>query len=71
MTTATIKLFLAHGDPKRLRTAETSNWTGKAVSAPRTGLEQLGADYWLYIVVDCAAAPALYVIRDPAHRLPR
>jgi hypothetical protein len=33
--------------------------------------EQLGADYWLYIVVDCAATPALYVIRDPAHRLPR
>lgn len=36
MATATIKLFLAHGDPKRLRTAELSNWTGKAVAGPRS-----------------------------------
>lgn len=36
MATATIRLFLVHGDPKRLRTAELSNWTGKAVSGPRT-----------------------------------
>jgi hypothetical protein len=33
--------------------------------------EQLGEDYWLYIVVECKTSPALYVIRDPAHRLPR
>jgi hypothetical protein len=39
MPTATIKLFLVHGDPKRLRTAELSNWTGKAVSGPRTEFE--------------------------------
>lgn len=39
MATATIKLFLVHGDPKRLRTAELSNWTGKAVSGPRTEFE--------------------------------
>ena len=36
MPTATIKLFLIHGDPKRLRTAEISNWNGKALAAPRT-----------------------------------
>lgn len=36
MPSATIKLFLVHGDPKRLRTAELSNWTGKAVAGPRT-----------------------------------
>lgn len=36
MATATIRLFLVHGDPKRLRTAEISNWTGKAVAGPRT-----------------------------------
>lgn len=36
MATATIKIFLAHGDPKRLRTAELSNWTGKAVAGPRS-----------------------------------
>ena len=35
MPSATIKIFLAHGDPKRLRTAEISNWTGKAVAGPR------------------------------------
>ena len=33
MPTATLKIFLVFGDPKRLRTAELSNWTGKAVIA--------------------------------------
>ena len=41
MSTATIKLYLAFGDPKRLRTAEISNWSGKAVAAPRTDLDEL------------------------------
>lgn len=36
MASATIKIFLVHGDPKRLRTAELSNWTGKAVAGPRS-----------------------------------
>lgn len=36
MPSATIKIFLVHGDPKRLRTAEISNWNGKAVAGPRT-----------------------------------
>jgi len=39
MPSATIKIFLAHGDPKRLRTAELSNWTGKAVAGPRSEFE--------------------------------
>ncbi len=39
MPTATIRLFLVHGDPKRLRISELSNWTGKAVSGPRTEFE--------------------------------
>ncbi len=39
MPTATIKLFLVHGDAKRLRTAELSNWTGKAVAGPRSELD--------------------------------
>ena len=39
MPTATIRLFLVHGDPKRLRIAELSNWIGKAVSGPRTEFE--------------------------------
>jgi len=41
MPSATIKLFLVHGDPKRLRTAELSNWTGKAVSGPRTEFDSV------------------------------
>ena len=36
MATATIKIFLVHGDPKRLRVAGLSNWTGKAVAGPRS-----------------------------------
>lgn len=38
---ATIKLFLPHGDAKRLRVGEVSNWTGKALAAPRTELDDL------------------------------
>jgi Domain of unknown function (DUF4357) len=41
MTSATIRLFLPRGDAKSLRTAEISNWTGKAIAAPRTELDDL------------------------------
>jgi len=41
MTSTTIKLFIPKGDAKSLRTAEISNWTGKAVAAPRTELDEL------------------------------
>ncbi len=41
MNTATIKLFLPFGDANRLRTAEISNWSGKAIAAPRTDLDSL------------------------------
>src|SRR6266568_2355261 len=41
MTSATIKQFLPRGDAKSLRTAEISNWTGKAIAAPRTELDEL------------------------------
>lgn len=41
MPSATIKLFLVNGEPKRLRTAELSNWTGKAVAGPRSELESV------------------------------
>ena len=34
MPSATIKVYLPHGDPKRLRTGEISNWSGKAVATP-------------------------------------
>lgn len=41
MKAATIKLFLASGAPTGLRTAEISNWSGKAVAAPRTEFDSL------------------------------
>jgi hypothetical protein len=41
MPSATIKLFLVSGEPKRLRTAELSNWTGKAVAGPRSEFESV------------------------------
>ena len=42
MTNAsTIRLFLVQGDALGLRTAEISNWSGKAVAAPRTELAAL------------------------------
>lgn len=41
MPSATIKIFLAHSDPKRLRTAELSNWTGKAVAGPRSEFDDV------------------------------
>lgn len=41
MPTATLKMFLAYGDPKRLRTVELSNWTGKAVSGPRSEFDKV------------------------------
>src|ERR1035441_8750275 len=41
MNSATIKLFLPLGDAKSLRTAEISNWTGKAIAAPRTEFDEL------------------------------
>lgn len=41
MEAATIRLFLVHGAPAGLRTAELSNWSGKAVAAPRNQLHDL------------------------------
>lgn len=41
MQAATIKLFLVHGSPSGLRTAELSNWSGKAIASPRTEISDL------------------------------
>jgi len=37
--TATVRIFLAQGSPTSVRTAEISNWTGKAVAGPRSQIE--------------------------------
>ncbi len=39
--TATVKIFLAEGSPTSVRTAELSNWTGKAVAGPRSKIEDI------------------------------
>jgi hypothetical protein len=41
MAGATIKIFLPNGEAEGLRVAEISNWTGKAIAAPRSELEQV------------------------------
>lgn len=63
---ATIKLFLPYGDAKRLRTAELSNWTGKAIAAPRSDLEELIARPEL-------DQPGIYVLTgvDPSNSKPQ
>jgi len=39
--TATVRIFLTRGSPTSVRTAEISNWTGKAVAGPRTQIEEM------------------------------
>ncbi|MFO0624067.1 MAG: GIY-YIG nuclease family protein [Polyangiales bacterium] len=41
MNSATLKLYLPFGDPRRLRTAEISNWSGKSIASPRTDFDEL------------------------------
>ena len=41
MQAATIKLFLPTGDANGVRTAEISNWTGRAIAGPRTEIGAL------------------------------
>jgi len=69
MPSATIKLFLVRGDPKRLRTAELSNWTGKAVAGPRSEFDSIlnrvesqNAGVYLLTGTDTdTGRPAIYV----------
>lgn len=55
MPSATIKLFLPFGDPKRLRTAEISNWSGKAIAAPRIEFDQ-------FLARDEMAQAGIYIL---------
>ena len=55
MQAATIKLFLAKGSPNSLRTGEISNWTGKAISAPRTELTD-------FLKRDETSGPGIYFL---------
>lgn len=66
MRSATLKLFLPHGDAKSLRTAEISNWTGKAIAAPRTEFDQL-------LARDELGKAGVYILlgNDPVTNAPR
>jgi hypothetical protein len=55
MPAATIRIFLVNGDPKRLRTAELSNWSGKAVAGPRSEFDGV-------IARDEAQQPGIYFL---------
>ena len=59
--TATVKIFLAEGSPTSVRTAELSNWTGKAVAGPRSKIEDI-------LKRDEANNPGVYFLTgvDPA-----
>ena len=69
MASATIKIFLVHGDPKRLRTAELTNWTIQAVAGPRSefegvvGREESGRSGVYFLIGNDpeSGKPALYV----------
>jgi len=39
--TATVRIFLTKGSPTSVRTAEISNWTGKAIVGPRSQLDDI------------------------------
>ncbi len=66
MMSATIKLYLPRGDANSLRTAEISNWTGKAIAAPRTELDDVLAREEL-------GKAGIYILTgtDPATNSPR
>ena len=69
MSSATIKIFLVFGDPKRLRTAELSNWTGKAVAGPRSEFDSVikrdeSANSGIYFLTGYdpeSGKPAIYI----------
>ena len=82
MPSATINLFLVHGEAKRLRTAVLSNWSGKAVAGPRSELDGVlkrteaakSGIYFLSGTDSESGKPAIYVgeaenVRDrlPGH----
>lgn len=52
---ATVRIFLVKGSPTSIRTAEISNWTGKAIAGPRSQIEDI-------LKRDEAAKPGVYFL---------
>ena len=68
MQAATIKLFLPTGEATGIRTAEISNWTGKAIAGPRTEIDTLlkrpeldSPGVYLLIGSDDSGDPLIYI----------
>jgi hypothetical protein len=68
MQAATIKLFLPTGDATGIRTAEISNWAGKAIAGPRTEIDMLvkrpeldSPGVYLLLGHDDAGDPLIYI----------
>ncbi|MDF3012242.1 MAG: hypothetical protein K0Q78_446 [Cellvibrio sp.] len=55
INSATIKIFLPYGDPKKVRVAELSNWSGKGIAAPRSDIEQ-------FIARPETSKPGVYIL---------
>lgn len=78
MTSATIKLFLPHGEARRLRVGEVSHWTGKALAAPRNELDDLlareetessGVYFLLGVNPDMGGQPRLHFRFDKTYEI--
>ncbi len=67
--------LVSHGPAGELRYIEVKGRAGVGAVELSANewlkAEQLGQDYWLYIVTDAAHTPRLYLVQDPAHRLQR
>jgi hypothetical protein len=68
MQASTIKLFLPTGDATGIRTAEISNWTGKAIAGPRTEMDTLlkrselnSPGVYLLLGTDESGDPRIYI----------
>ncbi len=55
LDSATIKIFLPQGDPKRIRVAELSNWSGKSIASPRSEID-------LFLKRPEIARPGVYIL---------
>jgi hypothetical protein len=65
--------LLSHGPNGQVRYIEVKGRaaTGAVELSANEWLkaEQLGEDYWLYVVTDATRSPSLHPVQDPAHRL--
>ena len=66
-----IRSALPDGSEMRYIEVKARAGTGKIALTQNEwfAAQRLGDEYWLYVVVDAATQPALYLIQDPAAHL--